>query len=991
MISNKLFIYDWSSVGKETDTTIRIFGLTPDSKSCCLHINNFRPRVFIELPTNIKWTSGKIGVLEKYLVNSRIFWISPETRQKVKRRKLYYAKFDPKTNAPMKFPFLLYEFSSNNCFYTISQKLKNTLVVPGLGKIKLTVHESNISLENQLICSRDIQSAGWIEFTGRPTPRNLQLTHCHTEYSVDYRDIVPFQDTKHVSPTTLSFDIETNSGNPNVIPSPKNPADCIFQISCVYWNSEKYCEYLLTLGNPDPTIVGEHVKLLTYPHELQLILGFIDLIHEWNPQVITGYNIFGFDLPYLIDRADHNRIKTRFTKIGMMTGKQCVDKEAKTKTGMEQRFLLTDGRLWIDLMHMVQRDFKLPNYKLDTVAEHFLGAHKDPVSYQDIFRSYREGVSNPTKEGVELLGIVAKYCVKDAVLVKDLFEKLDVWNGLIEMAAVCNVPPSTVFTMGQQSKVFAQVYRHCFMNNIVIDNTKEMNFEELDYTGAMVITPNPGIYENVVPFDFASLYPSLIIAYNIDYSTLVPDDLKISDDRCHIIQWEEHVKCEHCEDHNPTSSEYQCQKNYFRFLKEPIGVLPAIIQNLLALRKETRTHIKELTKEMKKVDEQKRKELEMQCSVLNKRQLSYKIASNSMYGALGVKPSKAVLPFMPGASSITAMGRANLQKAIDHMQKRYNAKLVYGDTDSTYVQFPHVDRNNLWSHSRTIEKDLVEQNVFPEPMKLEFENAVYADFLIRKKKKYMWKDLNEDGTISDKIGKKGVLTARRDNSQFIRTLYEDLVKFAFNRKSESETMYYIVRYIIDCLTRLHPQSYFVVTKSVKSAEEYKVRLLPNDPKKRKKRLEELDCPYHECDTTCINPCTRRAQMLDCYTLRSLPSHVQLAAKMRARGVRVDTGQRIGYVITEAPGKSKKLFDKIEDQEYQATYSSVIQIDYMHYIKQLCPPLDQLLYISFQRDKIFTTQYKIFVNYHKVLLELKKLYYPVLKFKKDPSNSGVHLS
>lgn len=969
----KLFIYDWSVATDQDSTTIYIYGLTPDSESCCLIVPDFTPRIFIELPLNVSWNTGKILTLEKYLIQKRIFIQAPVHRTKTKRQKLYYVRYDKETRKPIRYPFLLYRFNTSLGFSMISSKLRQPLLVHGIGKIKITAHESNISVENQFMCERDIPSAGWIEFSGRKVRSEVKRTSCVHEYVVQSADISSTDFSKHVSPMMLSFDIETNSNNPNVVPSPKNPADCIFQISCVYWNpiANIQKEFLLTLGNPDCKIIGDHVETRTYRNEMMMIRDFVQLVHDYNPCLITGYNILGFDLPYLIGRAAFNKLTPTFCKMGMQIGKLCEIKDTKTKTGMPQQLLLSDGRIWIDLLHMAQRDFKLSNYKLDTVAEKFLGANKDPVGYQDIFRAYREGVKNPTEEGVKLLSTVGAYCVKDAVLVKDLFQKWDVWTSVMEMANVCSVAPSTVFTMGQQSKVFAQVYRYCFQHEIVIDNTKEMEFEELDYTGALVIDPVPGIYENVVPFDFSSLYPSIIIAYNIDYSTLVPDDMIIDDEKCHIIEWEEHIKCEHCEDTDLESREYRCSRFYYRFLKEPLGVLPTIIQNLLDLRKKTKKHMKELKQQLYEIeDETKRKEAELTVSLLDKRQLSYKISANSMYGALGSKPSKAVLPFAEGAMCITAMGRKNLMKAANHMQTKYKAHLVYGDTDSNYVQLPNItDRDELWKRCEEITREIQEDRVFPKPMKLDFEEAIYTDFLILKKKKYLWKKYDPvTKTVPDEIGKKGVLTARRDNSEFIRCLYDDLVKFAFDRETENTTIMYILEYLRDCLTQCKPQSIFVVTKSVKNASEYKVKPLPRDPEKRAKRLADLNCTE------------------ETYPLRCLPAHVQLAAKMRTRGVRVDASQRIEYVITLAPGLSDKLFDKIEDREYQEKYSSVVKIDYMYYIKQLCPPLDQLLEISFKKPKIFTKQFKIIQHYHKVIEQIESLTKPELVFKDYPKHN-----
>ena len=82
-------------------------------------------------------------------------------------------------------------------------------------------------------------------------------------------------------------------------------------------------------------------------------------------------------------------------------------------------------------------------------------------------------------------------------------------------------------------------------HNIVVEKNGYEVKETERYVGAHVFPPIPGQYENVIPFDFASLYPTTIIAYNIDYHTWVPDSVDISDDKCHIMKWEDHIGCCH--------------------------------------------------------------------------------------------------------------------------------------------------------------------------------------------------------------------------------------------------------------------------------------------------------------------------------------------------------------------------------------------------------------------------------------------------------------
>ena len=113
------------------------------------------------------------------------------------------------------------------------------------------------------------------------------------------------------------------------------------------------------------------------------------------------------------------------------------------------------------------------------------------------------------------------------------------------MASVCNVSAFALYTQGQQIKVYSQLYRYCMYENIVVEKDGYSVSENERYVGAMVFPPIPGKYSMVVPFDFASLYPTTIIAYNIDYHTWVPPGSDIPDSMCHVMEWEDHLGCCH--------------------------------------------------------------------------------------------------------------------------------------------------------------------------------------------------------------------------------------------------------------------------------------------------------------------------------------------------------------------------------------------------------------------------------------------------------------
>ena len=464
------------------------------------------------------------------------------------------------------------------------------------------------------------------------------------------------------------------------------------------------------------------------------------------------------------------------------------------------------------------------------------------MSVKGIFKCYRIGIKRDKnrefgRKARKAMAIVGKYCVQDSALVVRLMDKLKIWVGLTEMAKTCVVPIFVLYTQGQQIKVYSQLYKYCMYQNIVVEKNAYQVSDGERYVGAKVFLPVPGKYKMVVPFDFASLYPTTIIAYNIDYHTWVPENSSIPDHKCHVMEWEDHIACEHdpkvkrkliltqylvkerekikamrtrrnkCLDKlrrkemmveikaaveklKPYTTERSeltktiskfpmCAKRKYKFLKEPKGVMPTVIQNLLDARKHTRKiDMAKCRNEIKRLEEEENdntlliEEQKSLLEVLNKRQLSFKISANSMYGAMGVR--KGYLPFMPGAMCTTYMGRINIEIVAETITKKYEGELIYGDTDSNYIYFSQFKTAaETWDYALKVADEVTK--LFPAPIQLEFEEEIYVFFLILSKKRYMYRKCLRDGIVDKKIGKKGVLLARRDNSKFVRDIYEEVV------------------------------------------------------------------------------------------------------------------------------------------------------------------------------------------------------------------------
>lgn len=520
------YAYSWH-VDEECqdETFIRVYGLNDQNENICVSVNGFRPFVWVELPTYIDWKNNENkGRLYQYFRQT-----FPGIKCSLKfYRKLYGANL--KKNKEGKythklFPFLLCSFpSSKDAKFNMPNRLKNRQYVMGLGNLKFNVHGQDACPRLQLTSKYNLPTAGWISFKGTEILNDEdKFTRGNTrEFLVDLSDkrykpeelICRSEKTTVPKPLILSFDLEVNSEDGITMPKATRPGDVVFQISCVFYRlgSTKYDKYLLSLGNPQESIVG--ATTLTYSTEKKLLMGFRDLINEKNPHVITGYNIFSFDIPYLMDRANYKSIYPEWSIQGFPKDRCGIQREIKWSSSayknQEFKYLDCEGRLYIDLLPVVQRDFKLNDYKLKTVSTHFIGETKDDLDYKSIFKCYREGIKDNSARASKYMSICGKYCMQDSMLVAKLMEKLNVWHGLSEMAVVCNVPMITLFTKGQQIKVYSNLYKYCLDNKIVPEKDGYTVGENERYVGAYVFDPVPGLYENVVPLDFCVAGDTLV-------------------------------------------------------------------------------------------------------------------------------------------------------------------------------------------------------------------------------------------------------------------------------------------------------------------------------------------------------------------------------------------------------------------------------------------------------------------------------------------------
>lgn len=515
MESSCIFAYQWSTDIVDDTTVIKIYGLNKKNQNTCVVVKNFTPYIYFELPDEVKWDAVKAQMLVNK-IDEALKDNSPLQKKLMYKYKMYYALLDA-NGERKKFPFLWCNFSNQEQVRRLNYFVNKPIVVPGIGNIKLKVHETNANPVLQLTSLRKIPTAGWIAFKGKRVSKEKKQTTCTYEYTVRWNDLEDANDNSVARPYIMSYDIEVNSTVPSSMPTASRTGDKVFQISCVFGRqgtaltvSEKY---LLTLKKVDYATLGDDIIVQSFVCEADLLMGFVELMQTKQPNIITGYNIFGFDIEYMLKRAVLLGIP-EFRKQGFEKDKICEEKTVKWSSSAYGnqffQFLDADGRLFVDLLPLVKRDHKLNNYKLKTVSSHFLkGQTKDPLDHHGIFKCYRLGMEGG-KKGEKALAIVGKYCVQDSMLVLKLFEVLTTWVGLCEMAKVVNTPIFTLYTQGQQIKVFSQVYKRCTHENIVVEKDGYFVKESDYYAGAIVFPPKPGIYDMVIPFDFCLTGDTLV-------------------------------------------------------------------------------------------------------------------------------------------------------------------------------------------------------------------------------------------------------------------------------------------------------------------------------------------------------------------------------------------------------------------------------------------------------------------------------------------------
>ena len=720
-------------------TTVKLFGVTETGHSVLLHVTDFAHYLYVPAPVNFQKTD--LDPFKSFL-ESAMAQHQPAIQnvQLVMRENVFGFQGNQKNpylkitvTDPKFINRLRTTVEAGNANYKGMWKAADGGVltfdsIQYVLRFMIDTHLAGMSwvsvnpAKYHMIPERDRQSHGQIE------------AHCH------YRDLIAHPidgEWQKMAPLrVLSFDIEC-AGRKGIFPEAN--VDPVIQIANVVTRYGEDKPFVRNVFCLDTCGLIVNTQIFEFGAEEKMLMAWRDFVEEVDPDVIIGYNISNFDFPYLLDRAAHLKVAkfpywTRLKNVKSMA--KDTNFSSKQMGNRDTKATNTNGRLQLDLLQLVQRDYQLRSYTLNSVSAHFLNEQKEDVHHTMITELFNGDAGSRRR--------LAVYCLKDAYLPQRLMDKLMCLVNYTEMARVTGVPFNFLLSRGQQVKFISQLFRKALEQQLVVPNLRTESSDE-QYEGATVIEPTRGYYDvPIATLDFASLYPSIIQAHNLCYTTLLN---KTAVEKMELKKDEDYIV-------TPNG-------DMFCTAKVRKGLLSQILEELLGARKRAKKMLAVETDPFKK-------------AILNGRQLALKISANSVYGLTGATNGK--LPCLAIASSTTSYGRQMIEKTKEEVEAHYtiangythDAQVIYGDTDSVMVKFGPNDLAKCMELGQEA-ADLVSDK-FIKPIKLEFEK-VYFPYLLINKKRYAglyWTNTEK----YDKMDTKGIETVRRDNCRLVQTVIE---------------------------------------------------------------------------------------------------------------------------------------------------------------------------------------------------------------------------
>ena len=579
----------------------------------------------------------------------------------------------------------------------------------------------------------------------------------------------------------VTIDIEVASENG--FPDTTSASEEILTISIQDYTTKN----IITWGVKPFVNKQSNVKYIECSSEYGLLQSFINYWDANIPEVITGWNIQFYDVPYIcrrLNRVVGEKAMKRFSPWGLVTENEIF------VNGRKQICYDVGGITQLDYLDLYKKfTYKAQeSYRLDHIAEVELGQKK--LDHSE-FETFKDFYTQNWQKFVE-------YNIVDVELVDRLEDKMKLIELALTMAYDAKVNFADVF---YQVRMWDNIIYNYLKKRDIVIPPKERSAKDEKYAGAYVKEPKPGVYEWVVNFDLNSLYPHLIMMYNISPETLLDErHPTVSVDK--ILNQEIDFK---------SYKDYAVCANGAMFRKDVRGILPELMEKMYNERVIFKQKMIEAKKQYEKT---KTKDLEKEIARCNNIQMAKKISLNSAYGAIGNQYFRYYK--LANAEAITLSG----QVAIRWIENKMNAYLnkllktedidyvIASDTDSIYLNMGPLVETVYKGREKTTESivsflDKVAQvelekyiegcyqeladyvNAYAQKMQMKRENIADRGIWTAKKR-YILNVWNSEGVAysEPKLKIMGIEAVKSSTPAPCRTMIKDALKLMMNGTEE---------------------------------------------------------------------------------------------------------------------------------------------------------------------------------------------------------------
>jgi DNA polymerase elongation subunit (family B) len=686
----------------------------------------------------------------------------------------------------------------NNEFYTSVLRYGNNILYRGYKDGKAV--KRKIPFKPTLFMEGN-DGSGWTNLEGNPVkPIQFDSMSEAKDFVSRYDGVSNFSvhgNTNYVAqfvqeqfPNTIEFDreliqvlnIDIEVESDDGFPTPEQAAYPIISIT-VRQNDGVYWVWGLNSYTPK----SDNVLFIQCDNEFDMMQKFLKYWETHTPDIITGWNTRFFDIPYLVNRSikliGDDTMAKRLSPWGL------IRERKQTINGKQNQEYIIEGVEHLDYLEIYKKFTynQQESYRLDHITYVELGKNK--LSYEEhgnLYTLYKEDYEK-----------FINYNIRDVELVNLLDEKLDLLSLVMTMAYKAGVNYSD--TLGTTGIWDSIIYR--MLNTKMIAVPPRVEKPKTAYSGGYVKEPQVGSHDWVTSFDLNSLYPNIIVQYNMSPETVMDgfyNDVSVErflEGQCNI---------------GGIGTAFSLAPSGVRFSHEKKGVVPIIIEQYYAERRVIKNEMLKLQQELQTNPGQ---ELEYKITSLNNQQMAIKILMNSLYGALGNRWFRYFDQRV--AESITLAGQLAIkwaERAVnDEMNKLLKTDedyVVAIDTDSVYLrmgalidQFKPKDPVKFLDkicseHFEKILESAYAQMAFVTGAyenRMEMGREVIADRGIwMAKKRYILNVHNNEGVqyATPKLKMMGIEAIKSSTPQIVRDKFKEIFRVIVEG-TESDTQRFI--------------------------------------------------------------------------------------------------------------------------------------------------------------------------------------------------------